>query len=255
MLLFPTVGKTQFVMDYQYLYNSPLAQMPTLNNAHGLGFAAYGAVKKSNYYVGINVRTGIYGYHTEPIDFMDTEGNNVKTNLNITNSYNSWAIYNRYNFGKFSEGHLLPFVEASAGWSFFRTKLYIEDPLDETNCEPLEKDIMQRDNTWSVYAGAGFGLKLTGLFNKSKVDYPVKTYFTLSFGYNYGGKVSYMNVDADEASHIHHNGTSSTNEGKQDFYTSWYNTSTQVTHEHHTGYLFTSPVRMMEIKAGFSIKF
>lgn len=236
-----------------------MAQMPTLNNSHGFSMALTHAVKKTNLYTGINFKIGVYGFHTEPIDFIDTEGNNVKTNLNITNSFNMWSLYNKYRFTKFEEkgGRIVPFIVASAGWAFFRTGLYIEDPLDETNCEPLEKDIMQKDNTWNFYGGAGFDFRLTGLLNPEKhatCNCP-RAYFNFSIGYNLGGKVSYMNVDADEVSHVHHGGSTSTSEGKEDFYTSWYNTSTQVTHRHHTGYLFTSPIRMMEIKAGFSIKF
>jgi len=258
----PMISTAQFEMKFSYLFNSPQNFMrSSLDQSHGFAMDYYGSVKKTNYYTGISFNMGIYGYHTEPIDFTATDGSIVKTNLNITNSYNSWSIYHKYRFSRFEEngGRLIPFIDARTGWAFFRTSLYIEDPEDVSNCEPLEQDIMQKDNTWNVYGGAGFDFLLSGLRNKENPSpcQGLQSYFTVSFGYNYGGKVSYMNVDRDGSNTTsqHNHGTSPESGDQSAYYTTWVNTQSQVTHQHHTGYLYNSPVRMLEIKAGFVLRF
>ncbi len=252
----PFLSQSQFAMNYGYAFNASQNYMrSSLSNAHGFAMEYYGNVKKTNYQIGLAYHVGVYGYHTEPIDFAASDGSIVKTDLNISNAFNFVSIYHKYSFNKFAtSGRLVPFIDAKTGWSFFRTKLYIADPDDVSNCEPLEQDILQKDNTWNLYAGAGFDYKLNGLFNPANNDCPMKSYFFVSFGFHYGGKVSYMNVDRDDHTMAMQSQPSS-NPNKTDFYTSWVNTQTQIVHEHHTGYLFTSPIRMMEIKAGFSLRF
>lgn len=252
----PFLSQAQFAMNYSYVFNAPQNYMrSSLSNAHGFAMEYYGNVKKTNYQIGLAYHMGIYGYHTEPIDFTASDGSIVKTNLNISNAFNFISIYHKYSFNKFAtSGRLIPFIDAKTGWSFFRTKLYIADPEDVSNCEPLEQDIMQRDNTWNLYGGAGFDYRLNGIFNPANDDCLMKSYFFVSFGFQYGGKVSYMNVDKDDEVTAAHNHTSD-DPNKTEFYTTWVNTQTRIEHEHHTGYLFSSPIRMMQIKAGFSLRF
>lgn len=259
----PLFVNAQFEVRYSYVFNSPQNFMrSSLDNAHGFSMEYYTSVKHSNYFTGIGFQVGVYGYHSQPIEFLSTDGAMVQTNLNITNTYNYWNIYHKYRFSNFEKNgsRIIPFVEAKTGWSFFRTSLFIEDPNDVSNCEPLEQDIMQKDNAWNVYAGAGFDLKLTGLLNplKHATCTCPKVYFSTSVGFHYGGKVSYMNVDREgsntSAQHSHAGHTNSDSD-KTEFYTTWVNTQTQVTHQHHTGYLYTSPIRLFELKAGFVIRF
>lgn len=263
LIAVPILSSAQFEMKYSYVFNSPQNYMrSSLDNAHGFSMEYYGSVKNSSYYTGVGFQVGVYGYHTEPIAFQTSDGSIINTNLNITNSFNSWSIYHKYRFSQFENngGRLVPFIEGRTGWSFFRTGLFIEDPNDVDNCEPLEQDIMQKDNTWNVYAGAGFDLKISHLRNPEKhatCGCP-KIYFSTSVGFHYGGKVSYMNVDRDgsNTSSQHNHGTEVSTDGeKEEFYTTWVNNQTQVEHQHHTGYLYTSPLRLLEIKAGFTIRF
>lgn len=262
LICLPFFSHAQLEMKYSYLFNAPQGIMlSSLDNAHGFSIDYYGSVKKSNYYTGLSFNLGVYGFHSEPIDFKATDGSVVKTNLNITNSYNSWSVYHKFRFSKFGEngGRLIPFIEARTGWAFFRTNLFIEDPEDETNCEALEQDIMQKDNTWNLYGGAGFDLLLTGWLNPEKhasCSCP-RAYFSVSVGYNYGGKVNYMNVDKENTnSSATHNHSNHTSDGDQvPYYTTWINNQTQVTHQHHTGFLYTSAIRLIELKLGFTIRF
>ncbi len=256
----PLLTQAQFETKMSYVFNSPQNFMrSSLDIASGFAMEMYGSVKKTNYYTGISFNVGVYSYHTEPIAFETADGSIINTNLNITNSFNSWSIYHKYRFSKFEEnGRLIPFIDGRTGWSFFRTSLFIEDPNDTDNCHPLEQSIMQKDNAWTVYGGAGFDLLLTGIFNPERhatCGCP-KSYFSFSVGFNYGGKVSYMNVDKEGSNtSATHNHEAMTDGDKKEYYTSWVNNQTEVVHQHHTGYLYTSPIRMLEIKTGFIIRF
>jgi len=120
----------------------------------------------------------------------------------------------------------------------------------------MYNDILQKDNTWNIGLALGAEYRITGLFNPQKNEEKGQAYFSFSAGYIHGGKISYMNVEKDATAQSHHHQSNSTNNSdKTDYYTQWINTNTQIVHQHHTGYVYTSPIRMLELKIGFSIKF
>lgn len=258
LLLFvlPLISFSQVAVEINYAYNSPLKPMNyTFNNVHGMSMAFLYSPKKSNYYIGLAFQSGFYGKIKRPIEFAIDSTTTVSTQLSVNNSCHNFFIYHKYNFRDFVKSERIePFVDFKTGWSFFRTDIYIEDPNEPAGeCEPLYNDIVHKDNTWLLYAGAGFEYKLNGIFNsKNQNEFPM-TYLSLGVGYTYGGNVSYMNVEKNESTHNQHSPGINDLE-KTAYYTQWLNTQTQIVHQHHTGYLYTSPIRMLEVRFGIALK-
>jgi hypothetical protein len=247
-------SQTGYSMYYQY----SLASMPQLKNANGFGMDFFIPVKKSNFNMGISYAYNSHGYKNEPILFTATDGSIISTSVSVTNSFHQLGAYQRYNLGKFSNV-LFPYVESRLGWNFFRTNLFIADPEDTDNCAPLEQEVLQRDNNWSAYAGAGVDIKIAKFCSLCNSNPNTGVFVNFSFGYMVGGTVNYMNVNGSDMMTGPHSGThhqdSEGNVVKSPYYAPFINTQTQVVHEHHIGYVYTSAVRMMQIKMGISFKF
>ncbi|MFI5203328.1 MAG: hypothetical protein ACHQF2_02440 [Flavobacteriales bacterium] len=250
-------SNAQFGFNSYYQFST--SAMPQLKIANGCGIDMFSSIKKSKYSLGISYSMGVYGYKHEPLEFITSDGTTLSTFIDVTNSFQNVSFYQRYSFGTFS-GILRPFIDARLGWNFFRTVLVIEDPEDESSCEALVKDVLHNSNNWAVYGGGGVDVKLNGLiFKDNYIEGNSGCYFTLTFGYALGGTVSYMNVDGNAIVSGPHNGThqhdTEGNTTITPYYTPFINTQTQVVHEHHTGYVYTSPVRMFQVSAGFTLKF
>lgn len=255
--IFAYNANAQFAFSTYYQLNT--STMPQLKTAHGCGIDMFSSVKKSNYSIGISYYMSMYGYKHEPIEFVASDGSMLNTYIDVSNTFHHVSFYQRYTFGTFS-GRFSPFVDAKMGWNFFRTRLYIADPEDESNCEPLEEAVLQRDNNWAAYAGGGMDVKLNGLFCGENNDDKGWCFFTLSFGYALGGTVSYMNVAGTAMANTGpHNGThqhdTEGNTKVEPYYSSFINTQTKIVHQHHTGYVYTSPINMFQMKAGITFKF
>lgn len=245
-------------MYYQYTY-SPT---PQLGSSHGFGLDVFAPVKKSNYNAGVSYSFGQYGYKETPLEFITADGGTLNTTVSVTNSFQQVSYYQRYNMGRFSK-IFFPFVDTRAGWGFFKTRLYIADPEDTDDCKPLEQSVLQRDNNWAAYAGAGVDIKIGGFCSCnicSKRGPNTGIFLNFSIGYAFGGKVSYMNANADDISMTGphsstHQHDAEGNAIKDPNYMSFINTQTQVVHRHHVGTVYTSSVNMIQMKAGISFKF
>ena len=235
-----------------YQFNSPLPSMdPSFTNAHGVGMDLLLPVKKG-FSAGFNFSYNNYGYQREPYSFITTDGMLYETYLRVSNNFYQAGLASQYllpvTFRRFQ-----PFVDARVNAVFFQTDLIIEDPEDETNCEPLESHILMKDVTAAATLSFGFNFLFTGTPSENiSESNGTGLYFFMTGGITMGGKVNYMNVEAGP-SHFHHQGTAEPD--KNSYSINFINTKTQVVHQHHAGYLYSSSLRMAEIKAGFRLRF
>jgi hypothetical protein len=110
----------------------------------------------------------------------------------------------------------------------------------------VETDILKEDGTMIASFGAGFRWDLSNLFKKMNEG---RLFMDLNANFTQGGYVDYMNTDAPDSANPHTH-TSST-----DVEADFLNTQTQVIHKHHVGYLYTSPVQMMDYRLGIVFRF
>jgi hypothetical protein len=236
-----------------YQYNNPLPAMgATLTQAHGFGFDGLLQTRCKNFYAGLTSSFSFYGMKREPITIITPDSATLNTHLRISNYFFQIGAAGRYilplHFDRFQ-----PYIEGKVNGIFFQTELIIEDPEDLSNCEPLQSDLLTKDANIAATLNFGFDFRLSKIHTAfSEESTPSNLYFFMSGGFTIGGKVSYMNVET-EPTHFHQQ--ASQQPDKNPYYVDFINTQTQVVHQHHVGYVYTSPVRMMEIKGGIILRF
>jgi hypothetical protein len=226
--------KWDFGMDFNVL--QPIQGMQrTMDNAFGVNFFAARNLK-APFSIGMEVGFNNYGSQTTRQEYVFDDGTSTETDVVVNNNIFNFNVAGKY-FLRNSK-NLNPYVTGKLGYSRFTTSLYIEDPEDETGCEPLESDVLYRDGTFTASAGAGLQLDLSAVFSKMQSDV---FFVDLSIQSVRGGTVQYMNVDIDPSKPA----------PAKDVMAKFINTNTQVIHEHHVGYVYSGLVDMLQYRLGF----
>jgi len=223
----------EFGFAFQYV--KPRGGMSeTINN--GFGFTLEAAHNFDRpFSAGLEFSYNNYGYSRTKQQYTFDDGSVTDTYVNVDNYFlnlnttGRWFLRN----GK----TINPYLSAKLGYSWYRTSLNIEDPEDETACEPLESHILSKDGTVISSGGAGVRIDLGTFLNSVE---PGKLFIDMNAHLVQGGRVKYMNADHDPDDHP-----------DSDVTAQFINRQTQVVHEHHVGYVYSSFANMMEYR--FSI--
>ncbi|MFZ6014399.1 MAG: outer membrane beta-barrel protein [Bacteroidota bacterium] len=205
-----------------------------IDDAFGITFDVAKKLK-SPFSLGVELDFGAYGYQTSRQQYTFDDGSVTETDVNVSNNITNLFITSKYFWrnGK----RLNPYVSGKVGWSWFRTTLAIEDPDDQFACHPIESDILAKDDTYIFSGGAGVRLDFQALFKKMEAG---RFYFDLSVHSTQGGVVRYMNTAMDPSQPA----------PDKDVNAKFINTQTQVIHEHHVGYIYSSTINMIEYRFG-----
>lgn len=227
-----------------YSHTNPSGKMKqNINQGNGITSDFLLNSPSQKFSIGAGFNYTIYGYDQSTQEYIFTDGTIADMDINVTNAFVNLAAVGRYYLvtGK----NILPYLEAKAGYSWFRTDLNIYDPDDFDNCEPVETDLLQKDGTLIYSIGGGLQYDLSSVFKKLRKDYLL---VNVSANYTRGGLVNYMNADAPEP---HHGRTSNrTGNLEADFI----NTQTQVIHKHHVGYVYSSYAQMMDYRLSLAFR-
>lgn len=206
-----------------------------MNNSFGLTLEAARKFK-TPFSAGIELAFGNYGHQTTRQQYAFDDGSVTETDVNVGNNITTLYLTGKHFLRQGKD--INPYLSGKAGWTWFTTRLTIEDPEDESGCHPLESDILSRDNTYTFSGGAGVRIDLQTIFKKSVEQ---RVFLDVSIHGTHGGIVEYMNVE----NHSHHSSAPA-----QDVIAKFINTQTQVVHEHHVGYVYSSVMNMVEYRLG-----
>jgi hypothetical protein len=239
VLLTTTVFAQKWELGMDFNVSQPIGGMErTMDNAFGANI--FGARNlKGPFSIGLEMGYSNYGSQTTEQEYFFDDGTSTITDVVVNNN-----IFNVNITGKWflrNSKKLNPYVTGKLGWSRFSTNLYIEDPEDETSCEPLESDVLYHDETFTASAGAGMRLDFSSIFSKMPSDL---FYVDMSILTVRGGTVSYMNVDLDPSQPA----------PAKDVMAKFINTDTMVIHEHHVGHVYSGLVDMLQYRLGFIFK-
>lgn len=208
-----------------------------MNNAFGLTLDIARTTKNSPFTLGAEFGYSNYGTQNSMQEYTFDDGTTTETNVHVSND-----IYNLHLTAKYflrRNKNFNPYVSAKAGWSWFKTNLTIDDPDDVDGCTPLENDVLQKDNTYSVSGGVGARIDFKTFFRNVEREH---FYFDLSVHAIQGGRLSYMNVKEDP---------SQPQPAQSDVVMGRFlNARTQVIHEHHVGYVYSNFLNMVEYRLG-----
>ncbi|HEU5289356.1 MAG TPA: hypothetical protein VFU05_01860 [Cyclobacteriaceae bacterium] len=237
-----TLANAQF-QSYEiglgYTFTAPIATMKqNINHGNGVTMDFYLTPEKiSRFAFGMDINYTVYGYDKSKQEYTFDDGSTARMDIIVDNSFFNLMFGGRYLLTASQETNLKPYVSLKGGYSWFRTNLNIYDPDDNDHCEPIENDLLMKDGTFLFSAGGGIQWDLR------KKKSPNRFLFNAGVNLTLGGQVSYMNTDAPSSNHMNHNSS--------DVNAQFINTQTQVVHEHHVGYVYTSFLEMMDFRAGF----
>jgi hypothetical protein len=229
---------TEFGLGYTYA--APLATMKqNIRQGHGFTMNYYFIPEKNKRFAfGIDASYTIYGYDKSKQRYEFDDGSTARMDIIVNNSFVNVMAGVRYLLVPGTEKSIQPYVSLKAGYSWFRTNLNIYDPDDNDHCEPVDTDMLLQDGTFIVSPGAGFYWDLSTIFKKKE---PNRFFFNVAASLTLGGRVRYMNTDAPTLNQDTH----------ENIHAQFVNTQTQIVHEHHVGYVYSSYVEMIEIRGGF----
>jgi hypothetical protein len=210
----------------------------SMNNAFGMSFNISRNLK-SPFSLGAEMGFGSYGSETSRQAYTFDDGTVTETDVVVNNN-----IFNLQLTGKYfirNNKKVNPYLSGKLGWTWYSTNLVIEDPEDEFSCHPIESDILFRDNTYTASAGAGVKIDFNAVFRKMESQ---RFFIDASIHSVSGGTVRYMNSEKDPAQAM----------PDQDITAKFLNTQTEVIHEHHVGYVYTSLISMVEYRLGVSFR-
>jgi hypothetical protein len=223
-------------MGSNFILSQPVSGMKRdMNNAFGMTVDIARKFKNKPFTMGTELSIGSYGTQNSEQEYTFDDGTTTETNVHVSNNITNLRLTGKYFLR--ADKKFNPYVSGKAGWAWFTTRLTIDDPEDVDGCTPLVNDVLQRDNTYSVSAGAGARIDFTTIFHKMSEK---RFYFDLSVHAVQGGRIQYMNVHQDSKA------TTPTS----DVMAKFINTRTQVIHTHHVGYVYTNMLNMVEYRFG-----
>lgn len=242
-----SVAFAQYDLSAGYTYSRPQQQMGTyIKQAHGLQFQALYNVPNSRLAVGAAIGFNGYGNQTTRQTYRFSDGSSTETDVLVSNSFTTFNAIARLDL--LPAAIVTPYLTGQAGYTVYRTTLYIENPDDPDGCKPLENKALLNDGAFSLSGGGGVRWDLSSIFKKAARE---RFFADLSALYTQGGSVSYMNVNipATPATHQHYPVPASSDVSS--YNTRFINPDSQVVHEHHVGNVYSSYIRMLEFKLGF----
>jgi len=165
-----------------------------------------------------------------PVNYNSNTFNvNLQTRLNLLNDKNP----------------VIPYINAKGGMYNFFSTIYIDDPNDADGCHALEQKTIMNDKTF--YWSAGGGIQIDpSIFSKYKGKGNVL--IDISANTIHGGAMDYINtkhlVDAQTIN----------DPGGKPLQVKFVNASTQAIHEHTVAQVYSSPLRLLEFRAGVTVK-
>jgi hypothetical protein len=228
-----------------YVYADPIGSMG-YNIAHANGFTVnYGLLTlEDRLAVGLDLNYAWYGRDKSRQEYLMDDGSSAPMDIIVNNSFAVFSVYGRWYLK--TEGPLLPFITAKLGYAYFATDLNIYDPDDFDHCEPVDTDQLYEDGSFVASGGAGLMFDLSKIFGRLEKN---TLHLEASYNLTQGGKVSYMNADAQATPQHHHADESG------DVTAEFVDTQTQIVHKHHIGYLYKNPLQMSELKFGLAVRF
>lgn len=195
----------------------------------------------------VGAELGIGGYAYKTIDQTFQFGANNSSTVPVDYSSNTFNANLQARFNLLSDEKLfIPYINAKGGLYNFFSNVYVGDPDDPNNCKPLEKNNIINDKT--LYWSLGGGVQAdVALFSKKRKN-PGKVLIDIAANTIHGGTLDYINTK-----HLEDAQTFDDNEGKP-LEVKFLKVSTQHIYEHTVAQLYTSPLRLLEFRAGVVVR-
>jgi hypothetical protein len=254
LIFITNTAKAQFSASSSYNLSIPRKEMAeNINPVHAFYISGEYALanKLSGVYVGLTTGLGTYANLTKETTFSFGNGNPTATDVHYTsNVFSSSANIKLDLIKRFL---ITPYAKVEGGFQKFYSTIRIDDPNDIDNCKPLERRSILKDV--AAFYGAGAGVKIDmNIFsnNFSKNE----QFIDISFTTIRGGKLDYINTRELKDSHEHNNDPQPDISGNgKPLNVKFINITSNIIHEHKVAQVYTSQLRLMDIRVSYRISF
>jgi len=230
-------------LGVSYNYMNPMDNMRQhIKRGHGVSLEYYLHPKHSRFAAGIEVNYNLYGRDKSRQVYTFDDNTTADADIVVYNNFSTLLLGGRYYLNQ--SGKFQPYVNAKLGYAWLTTDLYIYDPSDWDQCEPIDSEILLRDGTLVSSFGAGVQIDLS----KNR---PNTFLLQLQSNMMLGNNVRYMSASTPGNNHTHQPAPPPTDEVRARFI----NNQTQVVHEHHVGNVYSSLLRTLDFRLGLSFRF
>lgn len=247
-LLLSLICSTAFSQSYfniGYSLHAPQQQMnEKINSLHSLSAGISFKIPKisKQLQVGAEASWGSYASTSKEQTFRFPNGATTRTLVNYSSNVLQGAVHAKWMLLK--DKGVTPYITAKAGYASFYSTIFIEDPHDPDGCRPLDQKTLNKDGT--MIGGYGGGVQIDwSLFSKSADKR--RSYIDLRVQNIRGNKIDYINtkklIDASAPPPPGENGKAVS--------VKFINATTNEIHEHQVAEVYTTPLRMMEVKVSW----
>jgi hypothetical protein len=258
LLLFPVVGFSQSnfqVGTYFGTYSPFKSQMPKMSTTYGQGFHfAYKPSAHLPISLDWSSHFGWYYNRTMKETYVFSNGSSTTTDVTYTSKLRNHLFGVKVNLSN-DYSAFRPYIKPQLGWATMKSKIWIADPNDVDDCQPLDKET-NHVYRGAVYGGeAGFEIDMNRLFKNVMEENKHFLYFSVAYLRGFG-QFEYINQKY-MMSHEHgvHEGGSTETEDGRDLTTQFINVTTQEIHDHKIAEVYKTPYEMWGLKIGYVINF
>jgi hypothetical protein len=246
-LFFLSSNSQQWTATGHYSFAVPQQEMSkNIQPAHSLQAGVLYQLPKQLKQLSAGIELGVGTYASKRIEQTFQFDNNTASVVPVNYSSNTFNINLQTRLNLLNDKNLvIPYIHAKGGLYNFFSTVYIDDPNDMSGCHALEQKTIMNDKT--LYWSAGGGLQIDpAMFSKSK--HKGNVVIDISANTIHGGTIDYINTK-----HLVDAQTINDPDGKP-LQVQFINASTQAIHEHTVAQVYTSPLRLLEFRAGMKVK-
>ncbi|HLP56717.1 MAG TPA: hypothetical protein VK151_16890 [Fluviicola sp.] len=232
--------------------------MPKMSTNAGLGLQfAYKPVQRIPLMIEFKGSLGMYSNRTLQQTYYFDSLNKTTTDVTYSSAMNRIGIGTKFYLVN-DYRTVRPFITPQVGMAFMRSKIVVADPLDEDDCEALERKTTQRYSGFTYGGEAGVEVSMSHLFNINAEDNKHRLYASVTF-MNSFNRFEYVNVkymkDHDHAAMTSGTGGTSTADGDRDINGKFINVSTNSIHEHKIAELYNTNLQFWGFNIGYTFNF
>jgi len=239
------VATAQIEGGFAYSLSLPQREMkPNISPVHSFNLFFTSHFKKlTNLSWGIEAGFGQYASFTKDQDIRFPDGSGFETKVSYSSNTGNVGLVTRYSL--FKEAKVNPYLAGKLGYMNFFSKVIVADPENDDDCKPLDKKTPIRDHSYFASYGAGIQVDVS---SKKK---PNNAWLDISVSSVHGTELNYINVK-DVKDHINNdpNNPVPLSEKSAPLSIRFVNVATQTIHEHQLAEVYTSPLRLLEMKVG-----
>jgi len=258
LLLFPVVGFSQSkfqIGTYFGTYSPFKSQMPKMSTTYGQGFVfSYKPSAVIPVSIDWSSHFGTYYSRTTQETYMFGNGSSTTTDVTYTSRLRNHLLGAKINFTN-DYSSFRPYIKPQIGWATMKSKIWIADPNDVDDCQPLDKETNMAFRG-AVYGGeAGFELDMNRIFKGVQQENKHYLYFSVAYLRGFS-KFEYINQKYMESHEhgVHEGGTIESEDGR-DVTTQFINVTTNEIHDHKIAEVYKTNYEMWGLKLGYVFYF